>query len=40
MESFSISFYKYDNTPYDFMGREHLLTFELEVAEFDPSSRY
>ena len=40
LESFTISFLKYDNTPYDFHNREHLLTFELDVADYDPTYRY
>jgi len=40
LENFKISFYKYDNTYYDFHNREHLLTFELDVADYDPKYRY
>jgi hypothetical protein len=40
LESFTISFFKYDNTPYNFHNREHLLTFELDVADYDPTYRY
>jgi hypothetical protein len=40
LENFKISFYKYDNTFYDFHNREHQLTFELEVADYDPKYRY
>ena len=40
LENFKISFYKYDNTYYDFNNREHLLTFELDVADYDPKYRY
>ena len=40
LENFKISFYKYDNTYYDFNNREHLLTFELDVADHDPNYRY
>uniref|UniRef100_A0A6C0B018 DUF5901 domain-containing protein n=1 Tax=viral metagenome TaxID=1070528 RepID=A0A6C0B018_9ZZZZ len=40
LENFKISFYKYDNTFYDFHNREHLLTFELDVADYDPKYRY
>jgi hypothetical protein len=40
LENFTISFFKYDNTPYDFNNREHLLTFELDVADYDPTYRY
>ena len=40
LENFKISFYKYDNTPYDFHNREHLLSFELDIADYDPRYRY
>ena len=40
LENFKISFYKYDNTYYNFNNREHLLTFEIDVADYDPSYRY
>jgi hypothetical protein len=40
LDNFKISFYKYDNTYYNFHNREHMLTFELDVADFDPSYRY
>jgi hypothetical protein len=40
LENLKISFYKYDNTPYDFHNREHLLSFELDVADYDPKYRY
>ena len=40
LENFKVSFYKYDNTFYDFHNREHQLTFELEVADYDPKYRY
>jgi hypothetical protein len=40
LENFRVSFYKYDNTLYNFHNREHLLTFELDVADYDPSYRY
>ena len=40
LESLTISFNKYDNTLYNFHNREHLLTFELDVAEFDPRYKY
>jgi len=40
IENFKITFYKYDNTFYDFHNREHLLLFELEVADYDPKYRY
>ena len=40
LENFKISFYKYDNSLYDFHNREHLLTFELDVADYDPKYRY
>ena len=33
VDSFNISFLKYDNTPYDFHNREHMLTFELDVID-------
>ena len=40
LENFTISFLKYDNTPYNFHNREHLLSFELDVADYDPTYRY
>jgi hypothetical protein len=40
LENFKISFYKYDNTLYDFHNREHQLTFDLDVADYDPKYRY
>ena len=40
LENFRISFFKYNNTLYNFHNREHLLTFELEVVDFDPKFRY
>jgi hypothetical protein len=40
LDSFKISFYKYDNTFYDFHNREHMLTFEFDVADYDPTYRY
>ena len=40
LENFKISFYKYDNTYYNFHNREHTLTFEFDVADHDPNYRY
>lgn len=40
IENLRISFNKYDNTLYDFHNREHLLTFEFDVADYDPTYRY
>jgi hypothetical protein len=40
LENFKISFYKYNNTYYNFHNREHSLTFELDVADYDPRYRY
>ena len=40
LENFKISFYKYDNTPYQFNNREHMLTFEIDVADYNPEYRY
>lgn len=40
LENFKISFYKYDNTYYNFHNREHQLTFDLDVADYDPKYRY
>lgn len=40
IENFKVTFLKYDNTPYDFHNREHTLTFELDVADYDPKYRY
>lgn len=39
LENFKISFFKYDNTLYDFHGREHMLIFEIDIADFDPKYR-
>ena len=40
LETFKISFLKYDSTYYNFHNREHLLTFELDVVDYDPAYRY
>jgi hypothetical protein len=40
LENFKISFYKYDDTLYNFNNREHLLSFEIDVADYDPNYRY
>jgi len=40
LENFKISFYKYDNTLYNFNNREHMLTFEIDTADYDPNYRY
>lgn len=40
LENFKVSFYKYDNSLYDFHNREHMLVFELDVADYDPKYRY
>jgi hypothetical protein len=40
LETFKISFLKYDSTYYNFHNREHLLTFELDVVDYDPTYRY
>jgi len=40
LESFKISFLKYDSSYYDFHNREHLLSFELDVVDYDPTYRY
>lgn len=40
LENFKITFYKYDNTLYNFHNREHLLMFELDIADYDPRYRY
>jgi hypothetical protein len=39
IENFKVTFTKYDNTPYNFVNREHLLIFEVSVVEFDPKYR-
>jgi hypothetical protein len=39
LDTFKISFTKYDNTPYNFLNREHMLTFEIDVADYDPKYR-
>ena len=36
LENFKVSFLKYDNSYYNFHNREHTLTFEIEVVDFDP----
>jgi len=38
VDNFNISFFKYDNTPYDFHNREHMLTFELDVIDHNSSN--
>jgi hypothetical protein len=38
VENFNISFYKYDNTPYDFHNREHMLSFELDVIDHNSAN--
>jgi hypothetical protein len=40
LENFKVSFYKYDDTLYNFNNREHTLTFEIDVADYDPNYRY
>ena len=40
LENFKITFTKYDATPYNFHNREHLLSFEIDVADYDPKFRY
>jgi hypothetical protein len=40
LENFKITFTKYNNSPYNFHNREHLLTFEIDVADYDPKYRY
>jgi hypothetical protein len=40
IDSFNISFFKYDNTPYDFNNREHMLTFELDVVDSNSLLKY
>jgi hypothetical protein len=40
IENFKITYYKYDDTLYNFNNREHLLTFEIDVADYDPTYRY
>ena len=40
LETLKISFYKYDNTLYDFHNREHMLVFELDSAIYDPRYKY
>jgi hypothetical protein len=38
VDNFNISFFKYDNTPYDFHNREHMLTFELDVIDHNSAN--
>jgi hypothetical protein len=40
LENFKITFYKYDNTLYNFHNREHVLTFEIDVVDYDPNYKY
>ena len=40
LENFKISFYKYNNELYNFNNREHMLTFEIDTADYDPNYRY
>ena len=40
LESIMVSFTKYDGTPYNFNNREHMLSFQLDVADYDPRYRY
>ena len=40
IDNLKISFYKYDNTLYNFHNREHMLIFEFDVADYDPTYRY
>jgi hypothetical protein len=40
LENFKIIFTKYDGSLYDFHNREHLLTFEIDTADYDPKYRY
>ena len=40
LENFKISFFKYDNSFYQFHNREHALVFEIDVADYDPKYRY
>ena len=40
LENFKISFYKYNNTLYNFNNREHMLAFEMDTADYDPNYRF
>ena len=40
IENLNVSFYKWDNSLYNFNNREHLLVFEFDVADYDPMYRY
>ena len=40
LDNFKFVFTKYNGSPYDFHNREHLLTFEIDVADYDPKYRY
>lgn len=40
IDSFKITYYKYNSTLYDFHNREHMLTFELDAANYDSTYRY
>jgi hypothetical protein len=39
LDIIKIQFTKYDNTPYNFLNREHVLTFEMDIADYDPKYR-
>lgn len=40
IENIKVSFFKYDNTPYNFHNRENLLIFEIDVADHDSKYLY
>jgi hypothetical protein len=40
LENLKFSFYKYNNELYNFNNREHMLTFEIDTADYDPNYRY
>ena len=39
LDTIKVSFTKYDNTFYNFLNREHMLTIELDIADYDPKYR-
>jgi len=40
LDAIGITFTKYDTRPYNFHNREHMLTFEIDVIDFDPNIRF
>lgn len=40
IENLGLKFYKYNNEPYDFHNREHLLLFDITTVDFDTRYKY